>query len=350
MKNISKILIPILCLFILTGCPSGSSYESSYDSNGFSGGMMASASDMDSFHEEAKLENQSQYVDIESYDPETNTFAGKKIIYSGDASLETKNYKEDLQALEKLIADNKIMITDSYEEDYDNYWYSTHNKYVGSYGKIKRWTLRVPVENFDKFVNALDETSAHISSKNVRSNDVTKQYNDNDTKIKALEVQRDRLIELLSQAQNVTEILEIEDRLTQVRYQLESLNNSNTQIDFDVKYSEFSLTLREVNRYSTDTYSFWERFIDSFGESWSNFTEWLGDLVIWFVFALPFIVLFAGLICLINFIRVKKGKQKLSLKNLFNGIISDGKAGNILKVVILLVGLLILYSFLRSIF
>ena len=349
MKFLYKVLTPVLCLFMLTGCPTSSSSGSSDNFSNSATGMYATEGYYEEDFKEAAT-SESQYVNIQEYDPETNTFAGKKIIYSGDASLETKNYKDDLKQLEELISSNGVLVASSSEEDYDNYWYTAHNKYVGTYGKIKTWTLRIPIENFDSFVNSLSMTSAHISSKNVYSNDVTKQYNDNSTKIKSLEVQRDRLIELLAQAQNVTEMLEIEDRLTEIRYNLESLNNTNTEIDYDVKYSEFRLTLREVNRYSTDTYSFWERFVDSFGESWANFTEWLGDLVIWCVYALPFIVLFILIILLINFIRKKRGKDPISIKKLLKSSISDNKLGGLFKAILLIIGLLIIFAILRSVF
>ena len=343
MKRLLKLLSPVLFLLILTGCPSGSSYDSwESTSNGMS---------YDSYN--YKNENyveESQYVDMDAYDPETNTFAGKKIIYSGDATLESKNYKDDLSAIEKLISDNGVVVTSSTEDDYNDVWYSSSSKYYGSWGKVKSFTLRIPIKNFDKFVNGLDGVGAHVKNKNISSNDVTKRYNDNETKIKSLEIQRDRLLELLEQAQNVTEILEIEDRLTEVRYQLESLNNSNNQIDYDVEFSEFRLTLREVNRYSTDSYSYWERFLDSFGESLDNFASWCGDLVIWLIFAAPFIALISLIIFLINLIRVKRGKDKLSIKKLFQN--SGGEVGinKVLKFLALAIIVIILFVFLRNIF
>lgn len=351
MKLVYKILTPILCLFMLTGCPTSSSNSGSGSSDYSNSmtGMYASEGYFDEDYKEAAA-SESQYVNMQEYDPETNTFSGKKIIYSGDASLETKNYKDDLKQIEELISSNGVFVDSSSEEDYDNYWYTNHNKYVGTYGKIKTWTLRIPIENFDAFVNSLSLTSAHISSKNIYSNDVTKQYNDNTTQIAALEVQRDRLLELLAQAQNVSEMLEIEDRLTEIRYRLESLNNTNTEIDYDVKYSEFRLTLREVNRYSTDTYSFWERLVDSFGESWTNFFEFLGDSLINLIYITPFIILACLILCIINLIRVKNGKEKISIRKFIKNVWTDSKSGGLFKVLLILCLLFIVFAFIRYVF
>lgn len=345
MRKYFKFILITLSILILVGCGSSSSPAVAGGSSSFN----EMSYDSYDYKEENYLE-ESHYVDMDAYDPETNTFAGKKIIYYGDATLESKNYREDLAAIEKLISDNEVMITASNEDDYDDMWYSSNSKYYGSWGKVKSYTLRIPIKNFDNFVNGLDNVGAHIKNKNISSNDVTKKYNDNETKIKSLEIQQDRLLELLGQAQNVTEILEIEDRLTEVRYQLESLNNSNNQIDYDVEFSEFNLTLREVNRYSTDNYSFWERFIDSFGESLSNFASWIGDLVIWLIFAAPFIILISLIIFIINLIRVKQGKEKLNFKKLIQN--SDGNIGlnKIAKFLGLIIIIMILIAVLGNIF
>ena len=340
MRNFFKIISIFICLTILFGCSSNSKTEyqshNQYESQGAS-----SSVDYSNKEEQG-------YVDIDSFDKESNSFNGKKIIYSGYSTLESKNYNEDLKTLNSLFKKHEILISSSQEEDYNDYWYSYNSKYYGSYGKTKTWTLRIPIENFNSFIEDLNSVGAHLRNMNINSSDVTKVYSDNELQIISLEVQKDRLLELLSQANNVTEILEIEDRLTNVRYQLESLNNTNNQIDYDIEMSEFSLTLKEVNRYSTDSYSFSERLIDSFGESIDNFLTWLSDFTIWMIMAAPFVLLFMLILFSINLIRVKRGKEKLKINNLLK-FTKDINYANLLKYILLiLISMILLYILLRT--
>lgn len=257
------------------------------------------------------------YVSKEEYNAEDNSFNGKKIIYTGSAELETKEYDKAVSEIRNLIGKYEISMISSNESNDDKYWYTTSSRRSSAAGRTITLELRVPIQSFDDFVNDLDSTSAHVNSKSVSSSDATKRYSDNETKISSLEIQQERLLDLLSKAENVTEMLEIEDRLQEVRYELEILNNSNNQIDYDVQFSRFTVVIREVSKYASDEYSFAERFSDSFGESIANFTAFIQDAVIWFIFVLPFLILAAAVLFVINFIRKKQGKDHVRLKNIF---------------------------------
>ena len=66
--------------------------------------------------------------------------------------------------------------------------------------------------------------------------------------LKALETEQTRLLELLSKADNMTEILQIEERLTKVRTELEQVTSQLRLYDNQVSYGTIYLTLREVKK------------------------------------------------------------------------------------------------------
>lgn len=347
--NKKLFIITILTfLLMLTGCPSGGGVYSAsgVSSDEFYGVNSGAYAKEEAYYDSSEM---AQYVEEGKYDPETNSFDGRKITYNGNIGFETKEYSKTKSSLETTFAKNEVIIVDSRETDYNDYWYYTNYKRVGTYGKNMSWSVRVPVEKFNSFMQELDGLDAHLSYKNVSSNDMTEIYNDNDTKIKALEVQQERLIELMSQAANVTELLEIEDRLTSIRYQLESLNNSNNKIDYDVKYSIVNIELKEVNKYSSDEYGFFERLKDVFGESWDNFLSKLEDWLFALIYVLPFIALLCLIIFVVNLIRVKQGKEKLSLKKALSKIdFGNVKLNGILKVLLIIIGVIILITILAQ--
>lgn len=94
---------------------------------------------------------------------------------------------------------------------------------VGASGEKRsaRVVLRVPEESFGR---ALDEVGSlgKVVSERISGQDVTEQYVDVESRIKALEVQEARLLDLLSKAKTVDEILRIEQELSRVRTQIET--------------------------------------------------------------------------------------------------------------------------------
>ena len=74
-------------------------------------------------------------------------------------------------------------------------------------------TIRVPADQVDSFVEEVSGlTNLVSSSRNVR--DITLTYSDTEGRVKALETEQTRLLELMEQAENMSDLLEIEARLT----------------------------------------------------------------------------------------------------------------------------------------
>ena len=66
---------------------------------------------------------------------------------------------------------------------------------------------------------------------------MTLQYVDLESHKKALTTEQDRLIELMEQAETVEDIITIEGRLSEVRYQLESMESQLRTYDNKIDYS-----------------------------------------------------------------------------------------------------------------
>ena len=110
-------------------------------------------------------------------------------------------------------------------------------------------TIRVPADQVDSFVEEVSGlTNLVSSSRNVR--DITLTYTDTEGRVKALETEQTRLLELMEQAENMSDLLEIEARLTEVRYQLESYASTLRLYDNQVDYATVSLYITEVEKYT----------------------------------------------------------------------------------------------------
>lgn len=231
----------------------------------------------------------------------------RKLIRNVNMDVETENFDELMSNVSK-----KTEILGGYIED--------SRVYNGSqYYEERRnadLTLRIPAENLDIFLSAVSET-CNVISQNESVEDVTLQYVDMKSHKEALETEQDRLLELLEQAETVEDIITIESRLSEVRYQLESMESQLRTLDNQVSYSTVYLYIQEVKRYTpVKEQTTWEKISSGFVNSLYDVGEGICNFFINLIINLPYLVVWAVVItCIVLVIRWirrfrKKRKQK----------------------------------------
>ena len=166
----------------------------------------------------------------------------------------------------------------------------------------------------------LDSITGHVNSKSQDAEDLTRQYSETASKIASLKTQESRLLTFMEQAKDISEMLEIEDRLADVRYEIETLLNQNNDIDLRVQYSTLTLTVNEVVDYDTTGMSFGQRVVRAFSNSTSGFVHVVQGIIILVILLLPYLIIAAivGIILVATkgkreAVRIKK-KEKLDRK------------------------------------
>ncbi|GAA4336610.1 hypothetical protein GCM10023149_45580 [Mucilaginibacter gynuensis] len=155
----------------------------------------------------------------------------KKIIKEGVIRFETGNVadtrKEILASLKKMggYVDNDSETTDGDENR-------------------KEYTLdiRIPAANFDGFVSNVSATAVKIDSRSIRATDVTTQYIDNKTRLDNKKLLEARYLDLLKKATKISDLLEIENKLTEIRSDIESTQSQLNYLNKQVAYSSLSIT------------------------------------------------------------------------------------------------------------
>jgi len=172
--------------------------------------------------------------------------------------------------------------------------------------------LRIPTDKLDAFVNHItDATNITFSSENTE--DVTLQYAATESKVKALETEEDRLLELLKLAKSLEEILLLEERLADVRSELETIKSQLNVYDNMIDYAKVSLTIHEVVVYTEAGDSLWERISTGFMKSMKNIGTIVTDVFVFFVIMLPYLFIpgvAAGTFILIVHIFKKRKNKK----------------------------------------
>lgn len=180
-------------------------------------------------------------------------------------------------------------------------------------------TARIPAARADEFLDLVG-SSANVVTKNESSRDVTLQYVDMESREKALDAEEVRLLEMLESADTVEDMIYIEDRLSSIRYEKESIESQIRTYDNQVDYTTVTLTLSEVKVFTEvpeepiKEPTAWERISEGFMKSLKNVGSGLANFFIGLIVISPYLMLWALIVLIIVFI-VKSVIKKNQIKN-----------------------------------
>lgn len=234
----------------------------------------------------------------------------RKWIVTVHLSAET----EDLDTLTKAL-DERITAMNGYVEDQSVYNGST---YANRRYRNANMTIRIPAEDVDRFTEEVGGI-ANVVSKEKNLEDVTLNYVSTESRMQALQTEEARLLEFMEQAETMADLLEIEARLTDVRYELESVTSQLRLYDNQIDYATIYLSIEEVQEYTpVEEPTTWERITEGFTGSLKGLKEGTVDLLVWLIVSSPYLVvtaLAAALVLLLVKRARKAANKKKAPKN-----------------------------------
>jgi hypothetical protein len=316
MKN-SKVLAGILAagtVMMLAGCGSGkssASYAVASDSaayvNGtsYSYGGVSGAYSGGTYAEETASEDTSYTDTLEVQAADTS----RKLIKTVNMDVETKEFDTML-----VTVQNKVKELGGYVENMDVYNGSTYSSYRSN--RDASLTARIPQDKLDDFLNTVSDIG-NVTYRSDSVEDITLTYVDTQSRKDALETEQERLLVLLDKAESIEDIITIESRLSEVRYQLESIESTLRTYDNQVDYSTVYLSIGEVQELTpVEEKSAWQRMGDGFIKSIKNIATDIKEFLVWFVIHIPYIVICVIIIVIIGLVikmlkrRTKRNKEK----------------------------------------
>ena len=228
-----------------------------------------------------------------------------KIIRTADVSAETKAYDDTMTLLRNKIAAVGGYISDAYTYAGD-----------GESGRTATITVRVPAEKLDEFL-AYVENNVHVTSSSVSSNDVSARYYDIEARLATLRAEKSALDDMLEHAATTAEALAIRAQLTDVTQDIESYEAQIRLYDDRISYSTVTVHLSEVVVFSPESERFGARVGNAFRESWQAFKTFWVNVVLFFVYALPFVLVLlaiCGVSLTVVFVRRKRQNANVPKK------------------------------------
>lgn len=163
--------------------------------------------------------------------------------------------------------------------------------------------VRIPNRNFDAFLSDVGKGVSYFDRKEVSSRDVTEEYIDVDARLKTKKVLESRYLELLKKAGKVSEILEIEKELSQVREEIEAKEGQLKYLDNHISMSTVTIEFYKKTALEGGvTASYGSKMWNAIKSGFNGISAFfIGLLYIW-----PFIIILVAL----TFWLRKKFKKK----------------------------------------
>lgn len=216
-----------------------------------------------------------------------------KIIRTVDFTIKTKQYQADYDALRELAA------------RYGGRIESLSTSGDGTVNSLRRasFTLRIPSDQLDAFISGARNVGS-VSSYSESSEDVSDSYYDMQTRLETQKAKLQRLTELMAMAEDVSDLIELENAITDTQYWIDYYTGQMNGYDSRVSESTVYISLRELSTaepVEVRGQTLGERIGSALSGSFELVGEFLQALVVFLVAALPWI---AGAVVILLVIRV----------------------------------------------
>ncbi len=323
MKKALAIILTLMLLAVcLTGCSGQDSANSSAQVGSGNSGNTESAMP-DYYGSGTTNEADQETADSSGLSgvPVTPSGSGnlaEKIIYTAEINMETMEFDNASEQIAGLVNECGGFFERS-SVDGNSYRSQDDCRFAS-------FTIRVPKENYETVLGGLQELG-NVLYVNSYTENITSRYVDTESRLAACRTEEERLLYMLEKAETVEDMLAIEERLSDVRYEIESLTSSIMNMDNMVNYCTIDLYLNEVARLTpASSQSYWQELGTGFKETLRDIGGFFKGLFRWFIVALPVLVILAAAAAVIIFIiklAIKKRRAKNTSENVTTGF-SDG--------------------------
>lgn len=240
---------------------------------------------------------------------------GSKIIKSGYLAMETLDFEETTSAIVRKVQQAGGFMASSNIQGW--------SKVDGKNKPMRRahYKVRIPSQKFEQFLTDAGELG-NVTRNESWGDDVSGQYFDTEARLKSLTIQEERLLTILSKAEKLTDIIELERELSSIRYEIENLTGTLRKYDNLVAYSTLEIDISEVEEIKEEEkepVTLWEKMANIFHNSIKTVGEIAEGMLLFIIGAIPFLLLL-GVILLIVFgiirmIRMFKKTVPVNRKN-----------------------------------
>lgn len=213
----------------------------------------------------------------------------RKIIKNADLQLQVDDYQQTVEAVKQQVISLGGYIT--------NESVSAKDSQGSMRGNLQ---IRMPYLQFETFLNGI-EGLGKVQNRNIYTQDVTEEFVDVESRLKAMQTKEERLLAILQNTGKLADLLAVENELANTRAELESLQGRLRFLSNRVDYSTINFNIEQVV-VPTQTIStgglqgVLMKTKEAFIKAINNILLDTGKLVVWIGSALPYLIILSVLV------------------------------------------------------
>ncbi len=270
-------IVIILCTLLAASVAFGCSANNAARDEAYYGGY---ADVSDSYYEpvmpDAPMAEAATGIEGKTAEQSQNgsVLSNRKIIRNAEISVQTLEFDAFLEKLSTAVEKTGGFIESS----------EIGGRTIYNQTKLRNayLVIRVPADRLDAFLNTVDGLG-NVTSKSTGLRDVTTSYVDSEKHLEALRTEQSALLEILKSATTVEDIITVQDRLSQVSYEIESYESILRTFDDQIDLSTVRLNLSEVERetvveeetFSQEVSRRFKESMEDVGDGFKAFGAWL---------------------------------------------------------------------------
>ncbi|HOB20150.1 MAG TPA: DUF4349 domain-containing protein [Candidatus Atribacteria bacterium] len=281
-KVLLTILLLLLAAVLIVGC------ARPYTRDDEPGGEPTQGTD-DGFQPPVDIDDED-----EQEEPGTGNI-GNKIIKTGHMEIETIDFDDTTSAIVRKTNQAGGFVESSYVKG--------RSRKNAPYPSLREawFRLRIPSEKLEQFMTDMGDLG-NVVRNELSGEDISGKYYDTEARLLSLKTQETRLLALMEKADQLSDILELERELSEVRYEIEILTGTLKKWDNLVRYSTLEIDITEVEEIEEvqkRPVTLWEKMSTGFTASLKAAIRLLEFLLVLFVSALPFLALFGAIAAIV---------------------------------------------------
>jgi flagellar basal body-associated protein FliL len=303
-KKFGLLIIVMVIGLVMSACAAKASSEESVSQSA----PMEPAADM-AFEESLESEMMAEERGFDAGVSNTSAAAERMVIYNANLQIAVQ---DPLDAMEQVIqmaedAGGFVVYSNTYKTNTDRGRFTNANL-----------TVRVPAGQLDSIMSAIKRLtpvpSEDVLSENVSGQDVTAEYTDLTSRLRNLEAAEEKLTEIMEQAQDTEDVLDVFDELTYYRGEIEVVKGRMKYLEESSDLSAISIEIIAKESIQPVQVGGWEPkgTAKAALEALINTGQFIVDAAIWLgIYCLPFLIpLGIAVYFLVRLIRKNRAKRK----------------------------------------
>ncbi|WP_161993111.1 MULTISPECIES: DUF4349 domain-containing protein [Sediminibacillus] len=228
--------------------------------------------------------------------------ANRKVIYHANLRIEVSNYQQTLETIQSKVSEagGYIVESSTYQNPEDDL----------TEGHI---TARVPQEQFQPFIDFVEEGSSKVLENNVSGQDVTEEYVDLQSRLKSKKAVEERLMAFMEEAKKTEDLLQISEDLAGVQEEIETITGRINYLENKTDLATVDISLQEndvrISGSGGETTT-WQKTKEQFIKSIDFLLSFFSGLIVFLFGNLPVLLVLAALVSAGIFITRKTIKKK----------------------------------------